>query len=190
MRDPYEVLGVSPDADDTTVTKAYRSLARRYHPDLNPGDKSAEQKMQEINSAYDTIKDIRSGKKNYIPGGEPEPSPYGGAYQNYSGNTNGDSPYSDGDFGGYSDYSDEEFRRVWQRSSGRGVTFFRIPIFRIIFILLLLRFAFWLLFSFMSFLGGYPSDYGQSRGTAYYEEYSPEETSDSIQYITEGGQSI
>lgn len=56
MRDPYEVLGLSPGASDEEVKKAYRSLAKKYHPDLNPGDKVAEEKMKEINAAYDRIK--------------------------------------------------------------------------------------------------------------------------------------
>ena len=56
MRDPYEVLGLSPGASDEEVKKAYRALAKKYHPDLNPGDKVAEEKMKEINAAYDRIK--------------------------------------------------------------------------------------------------------------------------------------
>ena len=56
MRDPYEVLGVSRDASDEEVKKAYRQLAKKYHPDVNPGDKTAEEKMKEVNAAYDAIK--------------------------------------------------------------------------------------------------------------------------------------
>ena len=56
MRDPYEVLGVSRDASDEDIKKAYRKLAKQYHPDVNPGDKSAEEKMKEVNAAYDAIK--------------------------------------------------------------------------------------------------------------------------------------
>jgi molecular chaperone DnaJ len=61
-QDPYRVLGVSPDATEEQITKAYRKLAKKYHPDLNPGDAAAEQKMREINAAYDQIKNIREGK--------------------------------------------------------------------------------------------------------------------------------
>lgn len=53
--DPYKVLGVSPDASDEEIKKAYRTLSKKYHPDLNPGDESAAQKMRDINAAYDMI---------------------------------------------------------------------------------------------------------------------------------------
>lgn len=55
MNDPYKVLGLTPGASDDEVKKAYRKLAKKYHPDANPGDKVAEQKMKEINAAYDAI---------------------------------------------------------------------------------------------------------------------------------------
>lgn len=58
-RSAYDVLGVSPDASKDDVTKAYRKLAKKYHPDLNPNDKHAAQKMSEINAAYDAIKNGR-----------------------------------------------------------------------------------------------------------------------------------
>jgi len=54
--DPYKVLGVSSNASDEEIKKAYRTLAKKYHPDINPDNKEAERKMNEINSAYDQIK--------------------------------------------------------------------------------------------------------------------------------------
>lgn len=57
IQDPYKVLGVSPGASKEEIAKAYRVLAKKYHPDLNPGDVSAQEKMSEINAAYDMIKD-------------------------------------------------------------------------------------------------------------------------------------
>ena len=53
VSDPYKVLGLSPDASDEDVKAAYRALAKKYHPDLNPGDKRAAERMNEINAAYD-----------------------------------------------------------------------------------------------------------------------------------------
>ena len=54
--DPFQILGVSPNASEDEIRQAYRRLAKKYHPDLNPGDATAAQKMNEINAAYDVIK--------------------------------------------------------------------------------------------------------------------------------------
>ncbi len=51
-KDPYEVLGLKPGASEEEIKKAYKVLAKKYHPDLNPGDKKAEEKFKEINEAY------------------------------------------------------------------------------------------------------------------------------------------
>ena len=56
-RDLYEVLGIEKGASDEDIKKAYRKLAKKYHPDLNPGDKEAEQKMKEVNAAYEVLSD-------------------------------------------------------------------------------------------------------------------------------------
>jgi molecular chaperone DnaJ len=56
-KDYYEVLGVKRDASQEDIKRAYRKLARKYHPDLNPGDKGAEQKFKELNEAYEVIGD-------------------------------------------------------------------------------------------------------------------------------------
>ena len=56
-RDYYEVLGVSKGADEATIKKAYRSLAKKYHPDMNPGDQEAEMKFKEVNEAYAILSD-------------------------------------------------------------------------------------------------------------------------------------
>ena len=56
MTDPYQVLGVSRDASDEEIKQAYRRLAKKYHPDRNPGDAEAAKKMQQINAAYEQVK--------------------------------------------------------------------------------------------------------------------------------------
>jgi len=58
-RDYYEILGVSQDADEATIKKAYRSLAMQYHPDRNPGDTQAVERMTEINEAYAVLSDAQ-----------------------------------------------------------------------------------------------------------------------------------
>ena len=56
ISDPYKTLGVSQDASDDEIKHAYRQLAKKYHPDMNPGDVNAAKKMNDINAAYDQIK--------------------------------------------------------------------------------------------------------------------------------------
>jgi molecular chaperone DnaJ len=56
-KNPYEILGVARDASDADIKKAYHKLVMKYHPDKNPGDKSAEEKFKEVNNAFDILKD-------------------------------------------------------------------------------------------------------------------------------------
>lgn len=93
MRDPYEVLGVSQNASDEEIKKAYRNLARKYHPDNyqdNPLADLAEEKMKEINEAYDLITKTRAGGN---PGAGYGGSGTGSAYQR-SSYTSGRSEFS------------------------------------------------------------------------------------------------
>lgn len=79
MKNPYEILGVSENATDDEIKKAYRALAKKYHPDnyddSNPLKDLASEKMREINEAYDTIRSQRAGGKR------------GGSYSGSSGNS-------------------------------------------------------------------------------------------------------
>ena len=62
-RDYYEVLGVGRDADDAAIKKAYRALAKKYHPDMNPGDKEAEKKFKEASEAYAVLSDAEKRRQ-------------------------------------------------------------------------------------------------------------------------------
>ena len=77
--DPYKVLGVSRDASDEDIKRAYRRLAKKYHPDLNPGDQEAARRMQEVNAAYEQIKDPDKFRQQTSSGG------YGGYYDPFGG---------------------------------------------------------------------------------------------------------
>ena len=91
--DPYKVLGVSPGASDEEIKQAYRHLAKQYHPDRNPGDPVAAKKMQEVNAAYEQIKNpaayqrtTQGGYGGYGGGqgyGGYGYDPFGGAWQQW-----------------------------------------------------------------------------------------------------------
>lgn len=63
FKDYYKSLGVQRDASPDEIKKVYRKLARKYHPDLNPGNKKAEEKFKEINEAYEVLRDEDKRKK-------------------------------------------------------------------------------------------------------------------------------
>ena len=93
--DPYKVLGLEPGASDEEVKRAYRRLAKKYHPDLNPGDQEAARRMQEVNAAYEQIKNpekFAGQQSGYGQGYGGYYDPFGGYYrqQNYGGDQTGD----------------------------------------------------------------------------------------------------
>lgn len=95
-RDYYEVLGIQKGADEATIKKAYRTMAKKYHPDMNPGDKDAEAKFKEVNEAYEVLSNPEK-KSRYDQFGHAgvDPSAAGGA---------GAGGY--GGFGGFGDMGD------------------------------------------------------------------------------------
>ena len=100
-RDYYEVLGVSKNASDDEIKKAYRKLAIKYHPDKNPGDKEAEAKFKEINEAHDVLSD-KQKRARYDQFGH---AGVGGA----SGNPFGGGASSGNPFGGGFDFNGQTF---------------------------------------------------------------------------------
>ena len=84
-RDYYEVLGLDRSATDDQIKKAYRQLAKKYHPDLNPGDQQAEENFKEVNEAYAVLSDADK-KSKYDQFGHAGVDPnfgaggYGGGY--------------------------------------------------------------------------------------------------------------
>ncbi len=97
-RDYYEVLGVDKSADDATIKKAYRNLAKKYHPDLNPDNKEAEKKFKEVNEAYEVLSDSEK-KARYDQFG------HAGVDPNFGAGAGGGSPFGSG-FGGFGDFGD------------------------------------------------------------------------------------
>lgn len=95
--DPYKVLGLEPGASDEDVKRAYRRLAKKYHPDLNPGDQEAARRMQEVNAAYEQIKNPEKFRQQsqQASGGYGDPfsgwyDPFGGAYRQQDSQQSGD----------------------------------------------------------------------------------------------------
>ena len=98
MQDPYSVLGVSPSASEDEIKKAYRALAKRYHPDVNQGSPEAERRMKDVNEAYSAIMKMRREGTNSAYGGHE--AGYGGYrgygnYGGYGGGTGYEDPYKD-----------------------------------------------------------------------------------------------
>ena len=85
-RDYYEVLGVKSEASADEIKKAYRTLAKKYHPDMNPGNKEAEVKFKEVNEAYDVLSDEeKRAKYDQFGHAAFDPSAGGGSYGGYGG---------------------------------------------------------------------------------------------------------
>ncbi|MDY7031773.1 MAG: J domain-containing protein [Thermodesulfobacteriota bacterium] len=103
-KDYYDILGVKRDSSEKDIKNAYRKLARKYHPDVNPGDKQAEEKFKEINEAYEVLGDSEKKAKydrlgaNWQAGADFTPPPGWEGVHVRTGNF--------GDFGGMGGFSD------------------------------------------------------------------------------------
>ena len=110
-RDYYEVLGVSKDADEATIKKAYRQLAKKYHPDMNPGDKEAEKKFKEASEAYAVLSDADK-RRQYDQFGH-------AAFENGGGGASGAGVF-DFDFGDMGDIFGDLFGGMFGGGSRRN----------------------------------------------------------------------
>lgn len=179
MSDPYSVLGVSRDASEEEIKAAYRRLAKEYHPDLHPGDAEAARKMNEINAAYEQIK---NPSQNTAAGSGGQGSYYGSAYG--GGGSTGGQPSGGGDFDPFDIFG-------WSRYTGGSGqdtrnTRRRKPVFLYI---LLALFLLNLLFGLFGSIGRagrsavYQSPYGYGQYYVYPPGYGQYET-----YGEDGGE--
>jgi DnaJ-class molecular chaperone len=118
VKDPYEILGVARSASAEDLQKAYRKLAKKLHPDLNPGNAEAEEKFKEIAGAYDLVGDAEKRKR--FDSGEIDASgaerPRQNYYKDYASSEQ-DHPYADNS--GFADFMDSEdaFAELLRRSA-------------------------------------------------------------------------
>jgi curved DNA-binding protein len=128
--DYYKILGLEKTASQDDIKKAYRKLARKYHPDLNPNDKEANKQFQEINEAHEALSDPEKRKKydeygeNWKHADEYEAAKKAQQSQGYGGGSpfgSGGGGFSEADFGGgdFSDFFESMFGGAGGRSSGR-----------------------------------------------------------------------
>jgi molecular chaperone DnaJ len=111
VKDPYKVLGVDRKASQDDIKKAYRKLARQYHPDKNPGDQQAEERFKEVQGAYDQIGDPDK-RKQYDQGG--------GAFGGFGGTGGFDPGQFRTGFGGIGDILSDLFGGAGAPGGGRG----------------------------------------------------------------------
>ena len=170
VNDPYKVLGVSPDADAETIKQAYRKLAKQYHPDLHPGDEYAAKRMNEINEAYEMIKNPQAYRQQQQQQ----------AYQRQSYSQPGQNPFSGWQYtythtqNGAEQDDQGPFQWTVYRSPRRGGCLIRVIIAYLIFQLFFSLFSGCARFLFAPY-----STYYQPPQSAYSETYRAPEVQNS-----------
>ncbi len=121
-KDYYKILGVSRSAGQDEISKAFKKLARKYHPDLNPNDKAAEDKFKEINEAYEALKDPEKRKmydqfgSDYQHGQNFQPPP---GFENIRFDFGGGGGFPGGEASGFSDF----FETIFGGGGAGGASF-------------------------------------------------------------------
>lgn len=188
VSDPYQVLGVSHSASEDEIRSAYRRLAKKYHPDLNPNDAQAAQKMNEVNEAYDLLKNPQAYRQQqaqqqarqsaYQRQTRYDPFDPFGFYGQYSQNTQQDDGYQQyRSYYSYRSTEDEPGRQQYQWNYHRT----RRSPFGILGKILAVYFAFQIFFSLLSscsaranrnYYGYYTEPYsGSSQSESYDRTY-------------------
>lgn len=119
FKDYYTILGVSKSADAEDIKKAFRKLARKYHPDMNPGDRAAEAKFKEINEAYEVLSDPDKRRKYDQFGQYWKQADQGGGSPFSNANVDFDS-FEFGRYGSFDDFINELLGRMGSGAAGAG----------------------------------------------------------------------
>lgn len=169
MTDPYGILGVNSSASDEEISRAYKKLAKKYHPDLNPGNTRAAERMGQINQAYDEIKAMRQSGNRSNSQPRHQSQGYGQGY--------GAAHAYEDPFGFYTTAYRQQQSRYQQSQQGqrRGMNPFRM-VFMVVFIVIIFRFLALLIGGtapVQNFISGNPGSLEPDPGYYQYFQYNP-----------------